>query len=168
MTSCRLARLVRGGHRSILADARRRDMRDSLNRVKGREWFRPVAPMILAEDVHLYFDVPPGISFQFMSFAPRVRPRAIQEIPSGVHVDNTARVQTVGPSDCEHARKLLVLFKQQTGIPVVLNTSFNGPGEPIVETPLDAVRALIPLGLDALALGNYWIEPSSGYKGSSD
>jgi carbamoyltransferase len=138
------------GHRSILADPRSPIMKDHLNaRVKFREAFRPYAPMVLAEYATEIFDlVQPS---PFMLFACDVRPKYQKLLPAVTHVDGTARVQTVDGQE-PFLRGLLMAFYRRTGIPVLLNTSFNLAGEPIVETPEDAIRAFLSCGLDALIL----------------
>ena len=139
------------GHRSILADPRQAVMREWINaRVKQREWFRPLAPVVLAERAAEYFDVP-GPS-PFMQFAAPVRPEMIPRVPAITHVDGSARLQTVGPDDDPLLRRLLRGFEASTGVPVLLNTSFNGKDEPIVETPFEALASFRRMPLHALAL----------------
>jgi carbamoyltransferase len=142
------------GHRSILGDPRAACMRDWINaRVKQREWFRPLAPVVLEERAGEYFDVP-GPS-PFMQFAAPVRPPMAGVVPAITHVDCTARLQTVGPHDDPLLRALLEGFDHRTGVPVLLNTSFNGKDEPIVETPAQAVAAFRRMPLHALAIPPY-------------
>jgi carbamoyltransferase len=138
------------GHRSILADPRSPVMKDHLNaHVKFREAFRPYAPMVLAEHATKIFDLlQPS---PFMLFACNVRAPYQTLLPAVTHVDGTARVQTVDGRE-PFLRALLTAFHQQTGFAVLLNTSFNLAGEPIVETPEDAIRAFLSCGLDALVL----------------
>lgn len=138
------------GHRSILADPRSPTMKDHLNsRVKFREEFRPYAPMVLAEHAADIFDlVHPS---PFMLFACEVRTEYRKLLPAVTHVDGTARVQTVDGSE-RFLYALLAAFYRLTGIPVLLNTSFNLAGEPIVETPENAIRAFLASGLDVLVL----------------
>ncbi|MDB5745613.1 MAG: carbamoyltransferase [Massilia sp.] len=144
------------GHRSILGDPRRSHIRDWINaRVKQREWFRPLAPVVLAEHADEYFDVP-GAS-PFMQFAAPVRPGRAGTVPAITHVDGTARLQTVGPDDDPLLRALLTGFAQRTGVPVLLNTSFNGKDEPIVETPAQAVASFRRMPLHALAMPPYLV-----------
>ena len=139
------------GHRSILADPRKALMREWINaRVKQREWFRPLAPAVLEERAAAYFDVP-GPS-PFMQFAAPVRPGMIARVPAITHVDGSARLQTVGPDDDPLLRRLLQGFELRTGVPVLLNTSFNGKDEPIVETPAQALAAFRRMPLHALAM----------------
>lgn len=138
------------GHRSILADPRSPVMKDHLNaHVKFREAFRPYAPIVLIEYANEIFDlVQPS---PFMLFACDVRPNYRALLPAITHVDGTARVQTIDYQE-PFLRALLLAFYRRTGIAVLLNTSFNLAGEPIVETPEDAIRAYLSCGLDALAL----------------
>jgi carbamoyltransferase len=138
------------GHRSILADPRLPSMKDHLNaNVKFREAFRPYAPMVLAEHATEIFDlVQPS---PFMLFACDVRAQYQTLLPAITHVDGTARVQTVDSQE-PFLHALLTAFHQRTGLAVLLNTSFNLAGEPIVETPEDAVRAFLSCGLDVLVL----------------
>jgi carbamoyltransferase len=144
------------GHRSILADPRPADTRDRLNRVKGREWFRPVAPLVTAEAVADFFET--DEPSPFMAFAVAVRPDQTGAIPAAVHVDGTARVQTVSAEQNGLLHRLLVEFGRGSGVPILVNTSFNGSDEPIVETPGDAVRAFLRLDLDYLVLGRHLLK----------
>jgi len=139
------------GHRSILADPRHAHMREWINaRVKRREWFRPLAPAVLEERAAAWFDLP-GPS-PFMQFAAPVRPDMIAQVPAITHVDGTARLQTVGADDDPLLRSLLKGFEARTGVPILLNTSFNGKDEPIVETPREALAAFRRMPLHALAI----------------
>ncbi|MCK6481153.1 MAG: carbamoyltransferase [Planctomycetes bacterium] len=145
------------GHRSILADPRDPGMKDHVNaRVKHRQAFRPFAPAVLAERAGEWF-VGEGES-PFMLLARRVRPEAAERIPAVVHVDGTARVQTVRREDDPLFHALIEAFGRRTGVPVVLNTSFNLRGEPIVETPADAVECFLRSRLDALVIGDLVLE----------
>lgn len=140
------------GNRSLLADPRREDMRELINaKVKLREWFRPFAPSVLEERAGDYFD-PPSPS-PFMLFTARVLPAAKGLIPAVTHVDGTARVHTVDRESNPRFRKLLEAFERRTGVPVLLNTSFN-VNEPIVCTPDDAIRCFLRTGVDWLVLDN--------------
>ena len=148
------------GHRSILADPRRDRIRDWINaRVKQREWFRPLAPVVPEERAAVYFDVA-GPS-PFMQFAAPVRPEVAPMLPAITHVDGTARLQTVGPADDPLLRALLAGFEVRTGVPVLLNTSFNGKDEPIVETPFEAVAAFRQMPLHALAIPPFLVTKRS-------
>ena len=139
------------GNRSILADTRKPEMKDILNkRVKHRQAFRPFAPIILAERVSEVFEC--NTELPFMLLAMHVRPEWRDKIPAIVHVDGTARVQTVRQEDNERLYGLLKEFETLTGVPVLLNTSFNVKGEPIVETPNDAMECFLTTGIDRLVL----------------
>ncbi len=139
------------GNRSILGDPRRPEMKHKLNRqVKFRQAFRPFAPIVLyerAKDIFIGEDESP-----FMLRAKQVRAEWKDRIPGIVHVDGTARVQTVRREHNPRMYDLLVEFEKLTGVPVLVNTSFNIKGEPIVETPQDAMNCFIYTGIDYLAL----------------
>jgi carbamoyltransferase len=144
------------GHRSILADPRPAAIRDWINaQVKQREWFRPLAPVVLEERAADWFDLP-GPS-PFMQFAAPVRPHMAPRVPAITHVDGTARLQTVGADDDPLLRRLLLGFEAATGVPVLLNTSFNGKDEPIVETPQEAMASFRRMPLHALAMPPFLI-----------
>jgi carbamoyltransferase len=140
------------GNRSILADPRRVETRDRVNRIKGRESWRPLAPAVLAEQATAYFcrDKPSP----FMLFASQVREEKRSEVPAVVHIDGSARPQTVSREANHLFHKLIGAFQKHAGVPMLLNTSFNAVGEPIVCTPSDAVRAFSAMRLDLLVLGN--------------
>lgn len=142
------------GSRSILADPTRPDMKDLLNRyVKHREDFRPFAPSVLAERASEYFES--GTPSPFMLFVDRVRPEKQAEVPAITHIDGTARVQTVSKDTNPRFHGLIRSFEQLKQTPMVLNTSFNVMGEPIVNTPADAVRCFYSTGIDTLAIGDF-------------
>lgn len=144
------------GHRSILGDPRHARIRDWINaRVKEREWFRPLAPVVLLERAEEFFDI--RRSSPFMQFAAPVRPWMEEVIPAVTHVDCTARLQTVGRRDDPFLRGLLTEFEARTGVPVVLNTSFNRKEEPIVETPAEALASFRRTPMHALAMPPYLI-----------
>jgi hypothetical protein len=137
------------GNRSIVADPRRTDMKDILNaRIKHREPFRPFAPSILQEDVGAYFDQ--SYPDPFMIKVYNVLPDKHAVIPAVTHVDGTGRLQTVERHVNERYWGLINAFKQETGVPVVLNTSFN-ENEPIVCTPEEAISCFVRTKMDALA-----------------
>jgi len=139
------------GHRSILADPRRISMRSHLNNeVKHREPYRPYGASVLLSKASKYFDL--KSEEPFMLFACEVLPQWRSELPSINHVDNTCRIQTVRQDVQPGYYELLECFESLTGLPIVLNTSFNGKGEPIVETPRDAIDATLGMNLDALYL----------------
>ena len=148
------------GHRSILADPRQAVMRDWINaRIKQREWFRPLAPVVLEERAADWFDLP-GPS-PFMQFAAPVRPQVAPRVAAITHVDGTARLQTVGDGGDPLLRRLLQGFEMLTGVPVLLNTSFNGKDEPIVETPQEAIVSFRRLPLHALAMPPFLVSKRS-------
>jgi len=143
------------GNRSILADPRRADMKDILNsRIKHRESFRPFAPSILEEHGAQWFEGPEQSPFMLMNYVVRAERRA--QIPAVTHVDGTARVQTVSRATNPRYWELIDQFRQLTGVPLVLNTSFN-ENEPIVCTPEQAVDCFQRTHMDLLVLGDYWI-----------
>ncbi len=141
------------GSRSILADPTRADMKDRVNDVvKHRESFRPFAPSCLKERASEYFE---GCTDSpFMLFVHPVAEAHRGRLPAITHVDGTARVQTVDANLMPRYHKLISAFKNRRGVPLVLNTSFNVMGEPIVNTPEDAVKCYLGTGIDALAIGD--------------
>jgi carbamoyltransferase len=142
------------GNRSILADPRRAEMRDHLNaRVKQRESFRPFAPAVLIERASEFFEI--DQPDPFMTLAPRVRRDKQNVIAAAVHVDGTGRIQTVERSANPRYYGLIEEFGRITGVPVLLNTSFNRK-EPIVATPEDAIACYLASGMDVLVLGDYY------------
>ena len=139
------------GGRSIIADPRTAEMKDKLNkRVKHRQAFRPFAPIVLAERAQDVFEG--AEESPFMLLVKRVRPQWRDKVPAIVHVDGTARVQTVRRDHNERLYRLLEQFAALTGVPVLLNTSFNVKGEPMVETPEDAIKCFLGTGIDYLVL----------------
>lgn len=132
------------GHRSILADVRPAENWRRVNRLKKREEWRPFAPAVLREKAGAWFDGP--LPSPHMLFTAQVKGR---DLPAITHVDGSARVQTVG-QECGGFRRVLEAFDARTGVPVVMNTSFNGPGEPIVETPEQAIAFLTSSEIDAV------------------
>jgi carbamoyltransferase len=144
------------GHRSILADPRNPRIRSWINRnVKGRELFRPLAPAVLLEAASIFFDI--DCPVPFMQFAASVRPEYRETIPAVTHVDGTARLQTVSRDEDPFFYSLIKAFEARTGIPVLLNTSFNGKGEPIVETPHEAIACFKSTAMHALAMPPFLI-----------
>ncbi|HEY6794191.1 MAG TPA: carbamoyltransferase C-terminal domain-containing protein [Kineosporiaceae bacterium] len=144
------------GHRSILGDPRRPEMRDFINfEVKGREWFRPLAPLVLAEHAAEIFDI--DRPAPFMQYAAAVRPGYRELLPGITHVDGTARLQTVEPVNTPFLHRLLQAWYRRTGSPVLINTSLNGPGHPLAETPEHSVQTLRATNLHALLLAPYLI-----------
>jgi len=151
------------GNRSIIADPRTAEMKDILNkRVKFRQAFRPFAPIVLAERSKEIFEG--DEDSPFMLLAKRVRPEWRDKIPAIVHVDGTARVQTVRQEHNDRLYRLLKEFEAITGVPVLLNTSFNVKGEPIVETPRDAVECFLTTGIDYLAIHDLLISKGPWHK----
>ena len=164
------------GARSILGDARSAQMQSTMNlKIKFRESFRPFAPSVLEERVDEYFETRPGEESPYMllvapvrkekRFEPNGRDRDLEGIaklkskrsvvPAITHVDYSARVQTVDAARHGRYYKLLKAFERQTGCPVLVNTSFNVRGEPIVRTPEDAYRCFLATNMDALVLENF-------------
>lgn len=144
------------GNRSILADPRRSDMKDILNsRVKFREAFRPFTPSVLAERSSEFFEL--DQETPFMLLAPYVRAGKAELVPAITHVDNTARVQTVTADVNPRYYGLIKSFERRTGIPMVLDTSFNIADEPIVETPEDAIRCFLSTDIDVLGIDRFLI-----------
>ena len=145
------------GARSLLADPRDLKMKDHINaRVKFREGFRPFGPAVLQEAADRYFE--PGGSSPHMLFVRQVRPEARSSIPAVVHVDGSARVQTVCPEMSPLYHQVIKRFGELTGVPVVLNTSFNVRGEPIVNTPAEAVACFLRTQIDSLVIGPFVVD----------
>jgi carbamoyltransferase len=145
------------GARSILADPRRAEMKDIVNaRVKHREGFRPFAPAVLDEEGPAYFDG--YTSNPFMLLVLPIKPDKRDAIPAVTHVDGTGRIQTVDRAGNPTFHRLISEFRALTGVPVLLNTSFNLRGEPIVNLPEEAVADFLGTEMDALFLGPYLAE----------
>ncbi len=144
------------GNRSLVADPRDPGMRKMLNhKVKHREDFRPFAPSVLAERAQDWFEMGrESESYRFMLFTCPVRPERAAQIPAVLHVDGTSRVQTVSAQDNPRYHRMISCFESITGVPMVLNTSFND-GEPIVCTPRDALATFGGTRIDAVAIGDY-------------
>ncbi len=146
-------------HRSILANPSNPNMKDILNnRVKHREAFRPFAPTVTEEDQFEYFELKEASPY--MLLAADVKEEYRLKLASITHVDNTARVQAVSQNKEPFIHDLLMELKKLIGFPIVLNTSFNVAGQPIVESPLDAVNTFLSTDIDILAIGNYVINKS--------
>ena len=162
------------GNRSIIGDARSRDMQSVMNlKIKFRESFRPFAPAILAEHVHEYFEMKQGQESPYMLLVAPVKSERLKqveqngargldklkqirsEVPAITHVDNSARVQTIDPERHARFHGIVQKFKEKTGCPVVINTSFNVRGEPIVNTPEDAYRCFMATHMDALVVERF-------------
>jgi len=147
------------GNRSILADPRKKNVKDKVNlAIKYRESFRPFAPAVMEEFSNEIFDLKKGDKIYFMEKAIKVRKNWKRKIPGVVHVDGTARVQTVSKKFNLKFYNLLKEFKNLTNIPVLLNTSLNLNGEPIAMSPSDAIRSFYTCGLDYLVVGDYIIK----------
>jgi carbamoyltransferase len=145
------------GARSILADPRDPEMNAKVNNaVKFREWWRPFAPSILAEVADQYIES--ATDSPFMILTAQVKPEKRSVIPSVTHVDGSARPQTVERDVNPLYWRLIREFGNRTGVPVVMNTSFNLRGEPIVSTPTDAVKTFFSSGMDALVIGSFVVE----------
>jgi carbamoyltransferase len=146
------------GNRSILADPRRKDMKDLLNsRIKHREHFRPFCPSVLAEAVSDFFET--DYPSPFMVTAYRIKSQRQQDIPAVTHADGTGRLQTVDQETNSLYWKLIRRFGNITGVPILLNTSFN-ENEPIVQTPAQAIDCFLRTRMDMLALGPFVVEKS--------
>jgi len=143
------------GHRSLLANATRAENLERLNDVKGREQFRPVAPMVLAERAGALFEGP--LPSPYMLFTHRVRPQWRERIPAVVHVDGSARIQTVDRDDEPLVARVLEQVEARTGVPVVVNTSLNTAGRPMVDDPRDALECFGSAPVDVLALGPFLV-----------
>src|SRR5213594_4837263 len=144
------------GNRSIIADPRRADMKDIVNtKIKFREPYRPFAPSVLAERAADYFELPdPARHYpaRFMLYVVDVKPEKREVIPAVTHVDGTGRLQTVHRATAPRYYEVIRRFGEATGVPVLLNTSFNLKGEPIVNTPREAYRSFSVGDMDLLVL----------------
>jgi carbamoyltransferase len=148
------------GARSILASPLNADMQARINELKDREDFRPVAPVVPQEDLADWFTPAEANGGQapFMLFIYDVLPEQARRIPAACHADHTARVQTVTPESNPRYHALLRAFGELTGVPVLINTSFNVRGEPVVCTPRDAVNAFYTTPIDALVIGSFLLD----------
>ena len=141
------------GNRSILADARDPEMKNKVNdSIKFRENWRPFAPSVLVEKAHEYFE--PDAPSPFMILTHTVKAEKRNVIPAVTHADNSARIQTVDRSVNPRYWELITEFEKLTGVGLVMNTSFNLRGEPIVCEPKDAIRTFFSSGLDYLVMGD--------------
>ncbi len=144
------------GNRSIIASPRTHWMKDHINHdIKKREWYRPFAPAVIFDNQKEIFDN--DYFSPFMLVTASVKEEWRSKIPAVTHIDNSARYQSVTPVSNPRFYQIINKFYEKTGIPVLLNTSFNGPHEPIVETPLDAIKTFESQNLDILVVGNYII-----------
>lgn len=147
------------GHRSILADPRCPFMRDRINKaVKKRESFRPFAPSVKLEKAHLYFEVEQNKEFPHMLFTAQVKEDHKENLPAITHVDGSARIQTVSKNDHPLYWQLIDEFEKRSDMPILLNTSFNVKGQPIVCFPEDAVKTLLSTDIDSLFIGKYHVK----------
>jgi carbamoyltransferase len=144
------------GHRSLLAHPARDDNTERLNDIKGREQFRPVAPMVLSERAPEIFNRGP-IPSPYMLFVHDVAAEWQDRLRAVTHVDGTARIQTVDAADDQLTANMLTAFDEITGIPVVVNTSLNTAGRPMVDSPQDALELFGSAPVDALAIGPYLV-----------
>jgi len=150
------------GNRSILADPTLPHMKDKINaEVKHREPFRPFAPSVLVEETATYFDI--TTESPFMLRVCQVRPEMQARLPAITHVDGSARLHTVSRAVNPLYHDLISKFGRLSGVPVVLNTSFNVQGEPIIESPEQALRCFATTGLDAVAMGSWLVEKSGAF-----
>ena len=151
------------GHRSLLAHPGNAGNVERLNAVKGREQFRPIAPMVSVDHAATVFDGP--LPSPYMLFVHRVRPEWQDRIPAVVHVDGTARIQTVSRADEPLVADLLDAFRARTGLPVLVNTSLNTAGRPMVDDPRDALECFGSAPVDLLAIGPYVVRRAAVYAG---
>jgi carbamoyltransferase len=150
------------GNRSILADPGRPEMRDRINSmVKKREAFRPFAPAVSVEQASIYFDVPPGTELPYMIATVDVRPEHRSSLPAITHVNGSARVQTVSKAGNPEFHLLLQAIGKTTGREMVLNTSFNVKGQPIVNTPEEAIQTFLGTGIEFLFMENVLVSRRS-------
>jgi len=140
------------GNRSILFDPRAKNGKDFVNKVKGREWFRPFAGSVLAEDAAEWFELRGKEETPFMMYAVDVADSKLGDIPAITHVDGTCRIQTVTKAQNKHYYELIKAFKEETGVPILFNTSFNLAGEPLVESMYDALNTIFQSDINYLYL----------------
>lgn len=148
------------GNRSILADPRPATNKDRINAmVKKRESYRPFAPSVLEEDAGAFFELPDGrAEYPFMNFVVRVRESKRALLGAITHIDGTARLQTVSRTNNAAYWELINAFKSRTGVPILLNTSFNNNAEPIVDSVADAITAFLSTELDGLVVGSFLVK----------
>ena len=153
------------GNRSIIADPRNPHMKDIVNtKIKFREPYRPFAPSVLAECTEKYFDLPHATQHypaRYMLYVVPVRESQQSSLPAITHVDGTGRLQTVFRETNPRYYGLIERFAQATGMPAVLNTSFNLKGEPVVNTPANAFNTYSKSEMDMLVLGNFVVEKAA-------
>lgn len=150
------------GARSIISDPRSKEMQDIVNvKIKFREPYRPFAPSVLAEKAEEYFELPNAMDHypaRFMLYVTQVKADKKDKVPAITHVDGSARPQLVFPKTSPRYHKLISAFEKKTGVPLIMNTSFNLKGEPIVTTPANAYKTFMASGLDLLVLENFVVE----------
>jgi carbamoyltransferase len=151
------------GHRSLLADPRSADNLERLNDVKGREQFRPVAPMVLQERAAAIFADGP-LPSPYMLFTHSVREGWAERIPAVVHVDGSARIQTVDSAEEPLVARMLRAFERRTGVPVVVNTSLNTAGRPMVDDPRDALECFGSAPVDLLVVGPFAVRRAAEWR----
>jgi carbamoyltransferase len=140
------------GHRSILADPRRTTMWAEVNAMKRRELWRPLAPSLLLEDAAEYYEGGCEAPFMIMMFKAKEKTRELA--PAVTHINGTARIQTVAKEMSPDYYSIISEFGRRTGVPIIMNTSFNLAGEPLVNSPRDAVRSFFSSGMDAMMMEN--------------
>ncbi len=151
------------GNRSILADPGHPEMRDRINAmVKKREAFRPFAPACSVEEADRWFEVAPGSQFPYMISIVNVRPELREQLPAITHVNGSARLQTVSVNDNPDFHTLLIAVGKTTGRQMVLNTSFNVKGQPIVNTPDEAIETFLNTDIEYLFLENFHVARAVG------
>ena len=146
------------GNRSILADPRSSAMKDRINALKKRQSFRPLAPAVLVERLSEFFEY--RQPDPFMTMAPKVRADKAHLIPAAIHVDGTARLQTIDRAANSRFYGVIEEFAKLTGIPVILNTSFNR-AEPIVTRPQEAISCYLRTEMDILVVGDFYVNDRS-------
>jgi len=156
------------GNRSILSDATNPKMKDILNlKVKHRENFRPFAPVISKEDVHEWFDIDQDEEL-FMLFVYPVKKDKRKIIPSVTHVDGSGRLQTISKEQNERYYSVIKEFEKLSGVPILINTSFNIRGEPIVCNPYNAYKCMMGTGIDYLVMDRFLIKREDNLKDAWD
>ena len=146
------------GNRTILADPRSHKAKDDINsKVKFREWYRPFAPVCKEDKANKYFESSSNACYKYMSFSPNVREEYRKLLPSVTHIDGSSRLQTVNREQNDYIYDILDSFEQITGIPILINTSFNTRGKAILTRYLEAIKVLDSTELDGVVLDNYYI-----------
>ena len=154
------------GHRSLLAHPGRQENLERMNDIKGREQFRPVAPMVLLERASEVFERGP-IPSPYMLFVHTVKEEWVDKLRAVIHVDGTARVQTVDRNEEPLVARMLDAVERKTGVPVVVNTSLNTAGRPMVDSPRDALECFGSAPVDVLAIGPFLLKRESFARGSA-